>query len=457
MTDKFTNVFPPISTHNKINIVWLRRDLRLDDHAAFYQATLGEYPILPIFIFDNQILGQLHEKNDARVTFIHQTVSNLKTKLQQYGTDLYVFYGQPKDIWRQLLEKYPVAHVFASEDYEPYALQRDQQIKTLCMNKGIKSTFVKDHVIFAKNEVIKNDGTPYTVFTPYKKKWLETLHQDSKKNDVKHAVQLQSFPNVLPTQLLKIHHLQPLLSLKDIGFERASIPYPLQEVPDHILNKYAKNRDYPGIQGTSKWGIHFRFGTISIREKARKAIDLSETFLSELIWRDFYAMILFQFPYVAKNSFRPQYDKIEWRNDPDDFAAWCMGKTGYPIVDAGMRELAHTGYMHNRVRMITASFLTKHLLIDWRWGEAWFARHLLDFDLASNNGGWQWAAGCGTDAAPYFRIFNPYAQTEKFDPDSAYINKWVPEWNSTDYPKPIVDHSAARIRCLDIYKKALKE
>jgi deoxyribodipyrimidine photo-lyase len=246
-------------------------------------------------------------------------------------------------------------------------------------------------------------------------------------------------------------------TLESMGFQSARVAFPESNWDANRIKQYAKQRDLPGVAGTSRLGVHLRFGTISVRQLALETAPLSESFLNELIWRDFYHMILWHFPQIVHQSFKPDYDRIAWRNNEAEFTAWCEGRTGYPIVDAGMRELNETGYMHNRVRMIVASFLTKHLLIDWRWGEAYFAKKLLDFDLAANNGGWQWAAGSGCDAAPYFRVFNPYLQTKKFDPELLYIRKWVPEWEELTYPAPIVVHEEARKRCLETYAAALKK
>jgi deoxyribodipyrimidine photo-lyase len=429
-----------------ITIFWFRRDLRLSDNAGLYHALKSGLPVLPVFIFDKKILDKLEDREDKRITFIHQTISALKRQLSEEGSDLIIEIGKPVDVWKNLLEAYTIKNVYTNHDYEPYALERDNTVTDILRNHGVSFHTYKDQCIFEKNEVIKDDGKPYTVFTPYAKKWRAKLTD----------FYLKSYPTEKYfSSFFKVENKQPLLSFSDIGFEEADILFPNAETTLSIIKNYKEQRDFPAINGTSHLGIHFRFGTISIREKARKSINISETWLNELIWRDFYMMILFHFPHVATGAFRKEYDWIEWINNEDDFACWCNGKTGYPIVDAGMRELNETGYMHNRVRMIVASFLTKHLLIDWRWGEAYFAKKLLDFDMSANNGGWQWAAGCGTDAAPYFRVFNPALQTEKFDKNHAYISKWVPEWNTKDYVKPIVDHSFARVRCLEVYKKAL--
>jgi len=431
---------------SKINIFWFRRDLRLEDNHGLFEALKSGNNVIPIFIFDKNILEKLQDKQDARVTFIYDTIGELKDKIQEFGSDLNVFYGKTEFVFEEIIQKYAVGKVFANHDYEPKAIARDQQIRNLLSENNIDFQTFKDHVIFEKSEIVKDDGKPYTVFTPYSKKWK-----------LKWEVQKDTFyTSENETQNYLKTEKEPMPSLESIGFERSNIVFPPKKVVQNIIKNYHENRDFPAKEGTSKLGIHFRFGTISIREKAKKAALISETYLNELIWRDFYAQILFHFPNVEKSSFRREYDNIEWLNNENTFKLWCEGKTGYPIVDAGMRELNATGYMHNRVRMVVASFLTKHLLIDWRWGEAYFAEKLLDFDLASNNGGWQWAAGCGTDAAPYFRIFNPTAQQEKFDKNFEYIKKWIPEFGTNSYPKPIVDHSFARERCLEVYKKGIK-
>lgn len=435
-----------------ISIVWLRRDLRLEDNAALYHALKYKNPVLPIFIFDTEILSKLENKKDARVGFIHQEISSLKKQLNDLGSDLRVYHGTPLDIWKNIVKDYNVDCVFTNRDYESYAINRDWRIQKFLESEGIQFHTYKDHVIFEVDEVLKSDGDPYVVFTPYKRTWLEKL------NSRGHGPESFYFKSY-PTEKYFDHFYEiegeEIISLDKIGFEKSDLAIPSKDVSRKLIKEYDKTRDYPSIAGTSKLGIHFRFGTISIREKARKAFDLNETYLSELIWRDFYSSILQAFPRVENESFRQKYDSIEWRNNEEEFERWCAGETGYPIVDAGMRELNTTGYMHNRVRMITASFLTKHLLIDWRWGEAYFAEKLLDYDLASNNGGWQWAAGCGTDAAPYFRIFNPTTQAEKFDKNKIYIRAFIPELDSDKYPAPMVDHKEARERCLATYKKAL--
>ncbi len=437
-------------------IFWFRRDLRLNDNAGLYHALTSGYKVVPIFIFDAHILDRLDDRDDARVTYIYDAISEIKQSLSLFGSDLHVFHGTPESAWPDIVKLFNPKKIIFNHDYESYAQHRDTLLTNSLKSEGISVESYKDHVIFEKQEVLKDDGKPYTVFTPYKRKWLSKLV--SEDGDPTESFYLRSYPcDKYYHQFEKFDKASTMTSLKDMGFERTQKVIPPLTVPQTVIRHYDERRNFPAIQGTSRLGVHFRFGTISIRQKAKAAITISPTYLSELIWRDFYSQILYHFPHVEHRSFRPEYDRLEWRNDPDEFDAWCQGMTGYPIVDAGMRELLMTGHMHNRVRMITASFLTKHLLIDWRWGEAWFARHLLDFDLASNNGGWQWAAGSGTDAAPYFRIFSPDAQTDRFDKDRKYIRHWVPEFGTPAYPDPIVDHKLARERCLATYKMALEQ
>lgn len=440
----------------QIAIFWFRRDLRLEDNAGLWHALKSGYPVLPLFIFDTNILDDLPGRRDARVEFILHAVHGLRLSLQGLGSSLVVSHGSPPAVWRKILEKYPVAAVFTNRDYEPYAIQRDASVMALLAEKGIPLYSFKDHVIFEKDEVLKEDGHPYTVFTPYSRKWKTKLNSRIEPaGTTAGSFYLRAYPNHRYVDRFYKMAPQPVPSLGDLGFEPAGISFPSPVVSRGLIRNYDKTRDFPATGGTSRLGVHFRFGTISIREKARHASILNETYLNELIWRDFYSQILAHFPKVVEQPFKPQYARVPWRNAPEEFQRWCAGQTGYPIVDAGMRELQATGFMHNRARMITASFLTKHLLIDWRHGEAYFAQKLLDYDLASNNGGWQWAAGCGTDAAPYFRIFNPAEQAKKFDPELRYIRQWVPEIDTPAYPKPLVEHAFARQRCLDAFKKAL--
>lgn len=430
----------------EISIFWFRRDLRLHDNTGLFYALKSGLPVLPLFIFDKNILNKLEKKSDKRVEFIHKTIAGLKQKLNKTDSDIIVEYGYPIDVWKQLFNKYNIRQIFTNNDYEPYALQRDEEVKLLALSGGITFNSYKDQCIFEKKEIVKDDGNPYTVFTPYAKKWKANYYLTPPE-----IYQTEKYFNAF----FKSPSKQPLIPLEDLGFIKTNTNFPSPEVSEDIIRTYKDNRDFPALNNTSLLGIHFRFGTISIRENVRQASVLNETWLNELIWREFYKMILFHFPYVTNGAFKKEYDRLIWRNDEFEFNKWCEGKTGYPIVDAGMRQLNETGYMHNRVRMITASFLTKHLLIDWKWGEAYFAGKLLDYDLSANNGGWQWAAGCGTDAAPYFRIFNPRLQTKKFDPQSKYIMQWVPELNSSSYLEPIVDHEFARKRCLEFYKTSL--
>ncbi len=432
-----------------VNIFWFRRDLRLQDNAALYHALKSDHTVVPIFIFDTNILNELEDKNDRRVAFIHIALQELQQQLITIGSSLEVYHSTPLEVYKQLLAKYKIEKVFTNHDYEPYAVEREILINDLLSNSGASLHTYKDQVIFEKNEVIKDDGTPYTVFTPYSKKWKAELK----------AFHLKAYPTGKYFSNFFKQPAQNIPSLQSIGFvgEETLSNFPSKELDKELVKKYQQQRDFPAIKGTSKLGLHFRFGTISIRDIARRGMVLSETYLNELIWRDFYQMILWYFPQVGKGkAFKPAYDTIEWRIDNGEFDLWCKGQTGYPIVDAGMRELNATGFMHNRVRMIVASFLAKHLLLDWRLGEVYFAQKLLDFDLAANNGGWQWAAGSGCDAAPYFRIFNPYLQTQKFDPQLIYIKKWVPEFQEFTYPLPIVNHELARKRCLEVYGNALK-
>ena len=436
-----------IHVRSPVNIFWFRRDLRLEDNAGLYHALKEGLPVVPVFIFDRNILDELEDRTDRRVEFIHHSLGKVQEQLVKIGSALDARYGFPDEIWKQLMDEYAIANVYTNHDYEPYARTRDTAIAKMMKENNISFYTFKDQVVFEKDEVRKDDGKPYTVFTPYSKKWKAAL------NDF----YLSSYPVKKYFSNFFHQSTKEIPSLEKMIFKPAGQSFPNKKSNTDLIKHYKEQRDYPAMDGTSRLGVHLRFGTISIRDLARKAIELNETFLNELIWRDFYQMILWHFPHVVSNAFKPEYDNISWRNNEKEFDAWCNGETGYSIVDAGMRELNATGFMHNRVRMIVASFLTKHLLIDWRWGEAYFAKKLLDFDLASNNGGWQWAAGSGCDAAPYFRIFNPYLQTKKFDPELKYIRKWVPEFEELTYPQPIVDHEMARERCLRVYSNAIKK
>ncbi len=429
-----------------VSIFWFRRDLRLNDNAGLYRALKSGDPVLPIFIFDNEILDKLEDRDDARVTFIYNVITDINGELVKLGSSLLVFHDKPANAWKKLTEDYDVKAVYTNSDYEPYAKERDSAIAEMLKKHNISFNSYKDQVIFEKEEVTKDDGKPYTVYTPYQRKW----HQKIKPFFLKAYPNKKYFKNFLQTKAFQMP------TLKQLGFEKSDREFPSVDYKSLIAD-YAQKRDFPAIHGTTHIGLHLRFGTVSIRELASTASEAKDkTWLNELVWREFYMMILHHFPQTATHAFRPEYDHIKWINDHKQFEAWCQGKTGFPIVDAGIRELNATGYMHNRVRMVVASFLSKDLLIDWRWGEHYFARKLLDYEMASNVGGWQWAAGSGTDAAPYFRIFNPDAQLKRFDPKLEYIKKWVPEYaDFSKYPKPIVDHSFARDRCLKAFKEAL--
>lgn len=424
----------------KLAIHWFRRDLRLEDNRSIQSALSGTLPLLPIFIFDQNILEDL-PRNDPRISFIHQELARIHKKLTTMGSGLLVLQGDPQTVWKSLLKRYEIKAAYWNKDYEPYARDRDRSIHDLLTKNDVEVLEQKDQVIFEESEITKDDGKPYTVFTPYKKKWLAKLQPQDLKVET-HLNENGFF-----------QHETQFPSIESIGFSD-----PIIDTPDYDLSQvsaYAAERDLPGIDSTSRLGPHLRFGTVSIREIIKQIHPEHEVFLSELIWREFFTQILFHFPHVISGNFRSKYDGIEWRNDDAEFDAWCRGETGYPLVDAGMRQLNETGFMHNRVRMVVASFLCKHLLIDWCWGEAYFAEKLLDYELASNNGNWQWAAGTGCDAAPYFRVFNPTAQQERFDPHFDYIKRWLPEYGTPAYPEPIVDHKFARERAIVTYKKGL--
>ena len=430
----------------KMNIFWHRRDLRIEDNAGLFKALKGGGPVQPLFIFDKNILNEL-PKDDQRVLFIYQQIKALKEAYKKLGADLWVFYDKPENVYKTLVKEYSLEKVFSNRDYEPYAKDRDKTIYEILNDSGVEFVGAKDHVIFEKDEVLKDDGNPYKVFTPYMRKWKAKLN----------GFFLSSYPVEKYQDNLRKSDQKKLITLGEMGFNNEQIQdFPSKEFPKAIVENYHETRDYPAQRGTSRLSLHLRFGTISIRELTRFAIKHNEKYLNELVWRDFYQMIIHHFPKSVNTAFKPEYDKLKWRNNTEEFELWCKGKTGYPLVDAGMRELNKTGFMHNRVRMVVASFLTKHLLIDWRWGEAYFAEKLLDFELASNVGGWQWAASSGVDAQPYFRVFNPTSQFDKFDKEEKYVKRWVKEYGTSKYPEPIVDHKFARERVLAAFK-ALKE
>lgn len=425
---------------------WFRRDLRLTDNHGLYRAIQSKKPVLCFFIFDIEILNQLENKDDARVNFIHERLIDINEQLIKLGSNLLVKYGNSQNVIKELLTEYNIANIYTNTDYEPFAIKRDEKIQKILARSKTDLKCFKDHVIFEKKEITKKDGLAYSIYTPYMKKWRELFENTNLPN---YSIELfsENFAQ-LPNAAIP--------SLESIGFKKSSISVSAYDLSAETIREYDARRNLPALKGTSLLGPHLRFGTISIRQAVRTALSGHPQFLNELIWRDFFSQILWNFPHVEHQSFRKKYDEIQWRNHESEFRLWCEGKTGYPMVDAGMRELKQTGNMHNRVRMVVASFLCKHLLIDWRWGEVWFANHLLDYELASNNGNWQWAAGCGCDAAPYFRIFNPYEQQKKFDPNMEYIRKWVTELDTEDYPAPMIDHKLARERALATYKQALQ-
>ena len=427
----------------KINIFWFRRDLRLNDNTALHES-LKKNNVKPIFIFDTDIINKL-EKDDARLSFIHSLLFSINKDLNTHNSSVFCYHGKPEVIWKELISNYEIDTVFWNRDYEPYSIKRDNTIKQLLISNNIEVKTFKDQVIFEEFDVLKKDNNPYTVYTPYKNKWLSTFEEINNKDDIKinNQINFNSF----------YKKSNPFPSLSELGFIQSDIK--VKPFNFKYLSDYESFRDYPHKDFTSYLSPHLRFGSISVRECVNFALKTNSVFLSELIWREFFMQILFHFPHVVDTSFKLKYDKIRWRNDPKEFEAWCNGKTGYPLVDAGMRQLNETGYMHNRVRMVTASFLVKHLLIDWRWGERYFAKKLLDFELSSNNGNWQWAAGTGCDSAPYFRIFNPIEQLKKFDSNLVYTKKWINDLGKQTYPSEIVDHRFARERCLSTYKNAL--
>ena len=429
----------------KHTLFWFRRDLRIEDNHGLYMALSGKNKVIPIFIFDSNILEKL-PKQDARVEFILSALGAIDIAMKRNRCNVGIYHGTPKAVLEKLLDKWSIEKVVCNEDYEPYASQRDREIKDFLEKKNIGFEQYKDQVIFAKDEVVKDDGTPYKIYTPYYRKWISHFE----------SLAVKHFPS---EELLGRCYNEkdlPTSSLSNLGFSKSSVPQPKHVFNDTLIDEYEATRNFPYLDKTSRIGTALRFGTLSVRKAVLQAAARSNsTFLKELIWREFFMQILWHFPHTQKNSFKPQYDRIEWRNDENDFKKWCAGETGYPLVDAGMRELNETGFMHNRVRMLVGSFLCKHLLIDWRWGEAYFAEKLLDYEMSSNVGNWQWVAGCGVDAAPYFRIFNPTEQVKKFDKELRYIKKWVSNFQDLDYPQPIVDHKKARERCLNTFKAAL--
>ena len=426
------------------SVFWFRRDLRLDDNLGLNAALSSGLKVIPIFIFDTEIINKL-EKNDLRIKMIHAALGKLNDAMLGNRCNVGMYLGNPKAVFESLLKKFKIKSVYANHDYEPYATERDKSIKSFLEKKNVIFKSFKDQVIFEKDEVVKDDGNPYKVYTPYSRKWIEKLNSIGFET-CQSELKLNSLANIS----------LPYLSLKEIGFDEKQFDIPLFNIDSKRIDEYEETRNFPYLNSTTRIGAHLRFGFISIRKLVEKAlINTNKTYLKELIWREFFMQILWHFPYTKEKSFKPKYDNIRWINNNDEFQKWCDGNTGYPLVDAGMRELNQTGFMHNRVRMLVGSFLCKHLLIDWRWGENYFAKKLLDYEMSSNVGNWQWVAGCGVDASPYFRIFNPKEQIKKFDKDFRYIKKWVPDFESSSYPKEIIDHKFARSRCLETFKAAV--
>lgn len=426
-----------------ISIFWFRRDLRIDDNRGLYNALKENKCVLPIFIYDKNILDKL-KKNDHRIEYINYSISKINDLLSKKNKSISCFYGNPKEVFLRIINQFEIKKVYTNRDYTPYSIKRDHIIKKLLNENKIEFFDFKDHVLYEKNEIVKDDGMPYKVYTPFSKKWINKMN-------------IQGVPNYPSENLIeKLLSDNNVFNTKSIGFTKSGIKFLKNDTSYEIINNYESKRNFPSFNGTSKAGVQLRFGTISTRKLIKKAYKSNNnTYLKELIWREFFQQILYHFPKTVIESFKPKYERIEWLNNENDFNKWCNGQTGYPLVDAGMRELNKTGFMHNRVRMVVGSFLCKHLLIDWRWGEAYFREKLFDYETASNVGNWQWVAGCGVDAAPYFRIFNPHEQLKKFDKHFFYIKKWVPEFETDKYISPIIDHKEARERCLTTYKKAL--
>ena len=427
-------------------IFWFRRDLRLDDNHALFKALKSGYDVLPIFIFDSNITNKLNQ-NDHRLNYINNVLDGLNKRLSENKKKIYIYKGNPIEIISKLIIKLKIKEIYLNKDYEPYARDRDDKIEKLCVANNVSYNSFKDHVIFEEDQIVKKDGTPYVVYTPYSRKWIEKFQSN----------QFDSYPSELNlggfVDSDKIREVNYLMD-----FEKNIISPKTYNLNKDLIDKYEETRNFPALDSTSRIGVNLRFGTVSTRKIVKTSSERSNnTFLKELIWREFFIQILWHFPHTTEKSFKDKYERIEWRNDMDDFKLWCDGKTGYPIVDAGMNQLNKTGFMHNRLRMVVGSFLCKHLLIDWRLGEKYFADKLFDYEQASNVGNWQWVAGCGVDAAPYFRIFNPEEQQKKFDKELQFIKKWIPNYDKDNYINKIVDHKFARERCLNTYKKALNK
>ena len=427
----------------KLTVFWFRRDLRINDNHGLYKALSEKNKVLPIFIFDTKILNKL-EKEDKRLTIILTALDRINDAMKRNRCNVGMYLGKPKAVFLTLLNKYNISKVITNKDYEPYAIKRDNRIKSFLNSRGIAFESFKDQVIFEEKEIVKDNGDPYKVYTPYANKWLQKFKLSPQK----------SFPS--QEKIFNFYEtFQPTLNEKEIGFKKYDLDFSF-DVSKQVIIKYNSTRNFPSLNSTSRVGLHLRFGTVSIRSLVNHSAKFEEiTFLKELIWREFFMQILWHYPSTVKDSFKANYDKISWINNKLEFERWCNGETGYPLIDAGMKQLNKTGFMHNRCRMATGSFLCKHLLIDWRWGEKYFAKKLLDYEQSSNIGNWQWVSGCGVDAAPYFRIFNPTEQQKKFDKNFEYIKKWVKNYNTEKYPSKIIDHKFARERCLNTYKYAL--
>lgn len=461
-------------------LVWFRRDLRDDDHAALYHALKSARQVYCVFVFDTEILDGLSDRADRRVEFIWQSVRELQVSLEADGGGLAVLHGLARDELPAFAKRLEVQAVFANRDYEPSSIGRDVAVAADLRHSGIDFHLFKDQVVFEGDEVLSGEGRPYRIFTPYKNAWLSRLN----------PFFLKPYPVARYREALASPAAHAMPTLDAIGFMPTGLRHPagmsgadrlLADFRDRIKS-YKEAREFPAVKGTSFLSTHLRFGTVSVRSLARLAWEMggagAETWLQELVWRDFYFMILQHNPRLAGGQcFKPEFDNIEWPGSEAHFDAWCEARTGFPLIDAAMRQLNQTGYMHNRLRMVTASFLVKDLLVDWRKGERYFAGKLLDFDFAANNGGWQWAASTGCDAQPWFRIFNPVTQSEKFDAEGNFIRKYVPElgacfakeihapWKISverrrelklDYPMPVVDHAEMREKALALYKAQVK-
>jgi deoxyribodipyrimidine photo-lyase len=428
---------------DEVVVFWFRRDLRLQDNAALSEALRSGQKVLPIYIYDENVPSFLSEK-DVKTTFINAQLHKMQLELKNSNAALSLAEGKAIDVFKEMMKQFKIHAVYVNREYEPNLIKRDQELFDFLTAQNIQFKTYKDQVLFERDEIVKADGLPYKIYTPYSKKWLEKLQH---MNVSFFECSLETSKLVQKKFYFPFSESSPVIDPKDSAW-----PYDLSQ---KTIDNYTDTRNFPSIAGTSKLSNHLRYGTVSVRSCIREAMKSSDiTFLKELIWREFFTQALWHFPFSVFQNFKEKYNGIVWRNNTSEFEQWCRGETGYPIVDAGMRELNSTGFMHNRVRMITASFLCKHLLIDWRWGEAYFAEKLLDYDMALNVGNWQWVAGTGCDSAPYFRVFNPTEQLKKFDKEFLYVKKWVPEFQELTY-KPMVEHTMARKRCLETFKKGL--